>query len=577
MFQCLAVMETIPFNIVSRGVPKAFSSHIPPQARRNVLSRHGAYIYRPTNSISAKRAASTHDVQPSRERVVVLGSGWGGYTLSRRLSPSKFDCTVISPRSYFVFTPLLTETAAGSLDPNHVVEPVRDGKHKLDFLQAAARSVDFNRKVVVCEASVVRSGVTQTSRIEENEEKYDEGPEGQIEEKEHVQKWEQGQMMEVPYDKLIISVGCVSRTFKTPGVRENAMFFKDVGDAKRVKRRVLECFELASMPHTTPEMKKWLLHFAIIGGGPTGTELSAALSDLIHGDMPRLYPDLKDIVRISLYDVAPKVLSMFDESLSRYATEKMGREGVDIKTEHHITQLRWGPPNDKSDKHEMDPKGCLTLNTKEEGEVGVGMCVWATGNEMNKFVRNSMGSIDGFPTSSAVMKNSTAADPTKNKGSSWSVSKAPQSGALLVDNHLRVQIESSDGQRATMRDVFAVGDNCVIESGTPPATAQATYQEAQWLSARLNKGDIEHSAGFSFRNLGVVAYIGNSRALMQIPHEQVDGGIRNPYLPEGVTGRAAWLIWKAAYLSMSVSWKNRLRILLVWIINPIFGRDISRY
>ena len=425
---------------------------------------------------------------------------------------------------------------------------------------------------------MVRSGVTESSRVDETEQKIEEGPEeGQVTKKEHLRKWEQGQMIEVPYDKLVISVGCVSRTFKTPGVRENAMFFKDVGDAKRVKRRVLECFELASMPHTSPEMKSWLLNFAVIGGGPTGTELSAALSDFIQGDLARLYPDLKGMVRITLYDVAPKVLSMFDESLSRYATEVMSREGVTIKTEHHIQELRWGAPDDKGERHEMDPKACLTLKTKEQGEVGVGMCVWATGNEMNKFVKNSLGSIDEFPASSAVMKEGAedlSPNASDSKSASWNIQKAANVGALLVDDHLRVQLQADNGRRAVLRDVFGIGDNCVIESGSPPATAQATSQEARWLSNHLNKGNLENAPGFSFKNLGVVAYIGNARALMQIPHEE---GSRTRYLPEGIKGRSAWLIWKAASLSMSVSWKNRLRILLVWIINPIFGRDISRY
>lgn len=576
-------MEPIPLRVVSLAPRCRIVSRLPPKTRSNSLLTQRAYPFSYTKTVGARRFATIaepHDARSSRERVVILGSGWGGYTISRRLSPKKYDCTVISPRSYFVFTPLLTETAAGALDPNHVVEPVRDGKHPLNFLQAAARSVDFKRRVVICQASVVSSGVTQTSRVEDNEEKYDEGPREQLEEKEHRKEWEHGQMLDVPFDKLIIAVGCVSRTFNTPGVRENAMFFKDVGDAKRVKRRVLECFELASMPNTSAEMKEWLLHFAIIGGGPTGTELSAALSDLIHGDLARLYPHLKHLVRISLYDVAPKVLSMFDESLSHYATDKMRREGVKIKTEHHISALRWGRPNDKSDKHEMDPKGCLTLKTKEEGEVGIGMCVWATGNEVNKFVKNALGSLEEFPSTSVMMKDSGAAPSTElanDKKVSWSIQKAPQSGALLVDSHLRVQLESNDGRSAIMRDVFAVGDNCMIESGSPPATAQATYQEAQWLSTRLNKGDLDQAPGFSFRNLGVVAYIGNSRALMQIPHDQVGGGLRNRYLPEGITGRAAWFIWKAAYLSMSMSWRNKLRILMVWLINPIFGRDISRY
>lgn len=574
-------MEPIPLSVFSRGLRCRIPLRLPPRNRSSLLAQ-GVYLCSPANAGGSKRSASTvspPETHSGRERVVILGSGWGGYTISRRLSPKKFDCTLISPRSYFVFTPLLTETAAGALDPNHVVEPVRDGKTPLNFLQAAARTVDFKRKVITCEASVVSSAVTQTPRVEENEQKYDKGPKGQVDEREHIQKWEQGQMIEVPYDKLVIAVGCVSQTFKTPGVRENAMFFKDVGDAKRVKRRVLESFELASMPHTSTEMKRWLLHFAIIGGGPTGTELSASICDLVHGDMARLYPHLKDLARISLYDIAPTVLSMFDESLSRYATEKMRREGVTIKTEHHIESLRWGRPNYHKEEHEMDPKGCLTLTTKEEGEVGIGMCVWVTGNEMNKFVRKSLGSLKEFPAESVVMKDSGSppSDALANdKSISWSIKKAANVGALLVDNHHRVQIQSNDGRKAVMPDVFAIGDNCMIESGSPPATAQAAYQEAQWLSTRLNKGDIDRAPGFSFKNMGVVAYIGNSRALMQIPHDE-DGGVLNSYLPEGITGRAAWLIWKAAYLSMSVSWRNKLRILMVWTLNPIFGRDISRY
>ena len=97
--------------------------------------------------------------------------------------------------------------------------------------------------------------------------------------KEHLRKWEHGQTFAVPYDKLIIAVGCVRGTFSTSGIRENALFFKDIGDARRVKRRVRdrECFKLAMVPSTTEEVQRWLLHFAIVGAGPAGTELAATL------------------------------------------------------------------------------------------------------------------------------------------------------------------------------------------------------------------------------------------------------------------------------------------------------------
>ncbi|KAE8144481.1 pyridine nucleotide-disulfide oxidoreductase-domain-containing protein [Aspergillus avenaceus] len=521
-----------------------------------------------------KRCLATHaehseaipQSDSGKERVVILGSGWGGYTLSRKLSPNSFSPLVISPRSYFVFTPLLTDTAGGSLDFSNIVEPVRDPNAKVDFIQAAARAVNLEKKTILCESTVVKSGVTESPRTHEHEREWEEGPESvSTQPAQAARKWEQGDFFEIPYDKLVIAVGAVSKTFNTPGVRHNAMFFKDIGDARRVKRRVRECFELAVLPTTTPELRKWLLHFAIVGAGPTGTELAASLRDFIYKDMVRLYPALKGLPRITLYDVAPKVLSMFDESLSRYAMETMKKEGIDIKTSHHVQELRWGEPGTEP-PHEMDPKKCLTLVTKEEGEVGVGMCVWVTGNAMNKFVSQSLQDVKPFPTASAVMKDGS--NPEQND--TWRIKKAPKVGALLVDGHLRVQLESNTGQTAVLQDVFALGDNAMPEPGAPPATAQATNQEAKWLAARLNNGDLGRSPPFSFHNMGTMAYIGDANALMQFPSD-------DDKPPKYLTGRMAWFFWNSAYLTMSISWRNKLRIAFRWLLNNIFGRDVSRY
>ncbi|KAL6238324.1 hypothetical protein BDW75DRAFT_201526 [Aspergillus navahoensis] len=492
-----------------------------------------------------------------KERVVILGSGWGGYTMSRKLSPKRFAPVVVSPRSYFVFTPLLTNTAGGDLDFSHIVEPVRDPKLKLDFIQAAARAIDLDRKTVLCEPTVVKSGVTLT-HTEEGE--GDSGP---------ANIWEQSETFEIPYDKLIISAGAISRTFKTPGVKDNAIFFRDIGDSRRVRRRVRECFELANLPSTSQEMRKHLLHFAIVGAGPTGTELAAALRDFISSDLITLYPALEGLQRISLYDVAPKVLSMFDESLSRYAQETMRKEGIDVQTSHHVQDLRWGPPGAEP-PYEKDPRGCLTLTTKEEGQIGVGLCVWVTGNAMNELVSHSLRVVDVFPAKSAVIKDGTGA-PTDASQSSWAYKKAPQTGALLVDGHLRVQLENSTGATAVLQDVFALGDNAMLEHASPPATAQVTAQEAKWLAARLNRNDLQASPPFSFRNMGTLAYIGDEKALMQLPNDE------RGYLPHKLTGRTAWLVWNSAYLTMTISWRNKLRVAFRWMLNRLFGRDISRY
>ncbi|PKS08390.1 hypothetical protein jhhlp_005334 [Lomentospora prolificans] len=504
-----------------------------------------------------------------RERVVILGSGWGGYTLSRKLSTKEFSPLVISPRSYFLFTPLLTSTAGGSLDFSQVIEPIRDSKARVGYIQAQARSVDFNRKIVSCEPAVINSDIPPAAAQTHDEEVQHVKKSDTSNITESPKRFRRGPTFDVPYDKLVIAVGAMTRTFDTPGVRENALFFKDIEDARRVKRRVRECFELAMLPTTSPDMKKWLLHFAIVGAGPTGTELAASIRDLIFPDLMKRYPDLSGIPRISLYDVAPKVLSMFDEHLSQYAMETMKSEGIEIKTSHHVESLRWGAPGEKPPHDITDPSRCLTIKTKEQGEEGIGVCVWATGNMMDQFITRSLDAVEEFPASSVLTHGGPAVG-----GGSWKVKKTEKIGSLAVNDHLQVQLVNETGRTVVLKDVFAIGDNATPESNPPPATAQATYQEAKWLGSQLNKGLSEDSPPFSFRSLGVMAYIGDSRALMQFPNKDSKW---KAWLPTNVTGRVARLIWNSAYITMSISWKNKFRVAIRWMLNWVFGKDVSRY
>ena len=98
----------------------------------------------------------------------------------------------------------------------------------------------------------------------------------------------------------------------------------------------------------------------------------------MHDDLSKIYPTLVPYVKISVYDVAPKILSMFDESLSNYAMKTFKREGININTQHNIQELRPGAPEGcETDDQSADK--CFTLKTKQQGEMGVGMCVWSTG------------------------------------------------------------------------------------------------------------------------------------------------------------------------------------------------------
>lgn len=383
---------------------------------------------------------------------------------------------------------------------------------------------------------------------------------------------EQGRLFDLTYDKLIITVGCYSQTFGTLGVREHAYFLKDVGDARKIRNRLLACFEAAALPTTSDEMRRQLLNFAVVGGGPTGIEFSAELHDLINEDLKKIYPELIKYHKITVYDVAEKVLPMFDEKLATYAMQKFKREGIDIKTKHHVEELSTGAPIERSQSDDPSQYHLFTLKVKEEGEIGVGMCVWSTGLMQNPFVAHALDAVRQAPSNIQLSATaSSSPEPIK-----WKVKKDPRSGSIITDAHLRIKLipqsEPQDARTGTKEqslntetqtsdtqaihpDVFALGDCGIIESTCYPATAQVASQKGLWLAKRLNaatsSSPIESQKGFNYKDLGTLAYIGNWDALFQSK-----GGRLQGYL--------AWILWRGAYITRTVSWRNKILVPVYW-------------
>ncbi|KAF2005900.1 FAD/NAD(P)-binding domain-containing protein [Amniculicola lignicola CBS 123094] len=497
-----------------------------------------------------------------RERVVILGSGWAGYTLARQLDSKKYQAVVVSPRSYFAFTPLLASTSVGTLEFRTALEPIRSRRSKVAYFQGWADAVNFQERTVLIEESVDDPTVAMAptaDRLAQKEEQRN---------KQLKEKKKQRELFSLAYDKLIIAVGSYSQTFGTPGVKEHAFFLKDVGDARRIRNRILGCFEAAALPTTSDEMRWKLLNFAVVGGGPTGIEFSAELHDIITEDMVKIYPELIPFHKIAVYDVADKVLPMFDEKLGKYAMDTFRREGISIKTRHHVESLRPGSPGREA-KDAVEEHACYTLKIKEEGEVGVGMVVWSTGLMQNPFIAHACRDLRELPERSARLLES---GHEASGGAIWEVRNDAKTGSVVTDDRLRLKLvakgkgesDSAKNHEAILTDVWAIGDCAILEGSVYPATAQVASQKAVWLAKRLNKDDIEKEP-FSWKNMGVMAYIGNWKALLQ------GGG------GSGISGRAAWLIWRGAYLTKSVSIRNKILIPIYWVINWIFGRDISRF
>lgn len=160
----------------------------------------------------------------------------------------------MSPRSYFVFTPLLNDTAVGTLEFRAALEPVRRNQPGIGFIQAWADDVDLVNKRIRAEASLLDPRVTTALISDRTNHRL---PDGSPSPK--------GPIFDLDSDKLVIAVGCYSQTFDTKGVKENAFFLKDIGDATKIRTRILQLFEMASLPGMSEEHKRHLLHFAIVG------------------------------------------------------------------------------------------------------------------------------------------------------------------------------------------------------------------------------------------------------------------------------------------------------------------------
>jgi NADH dehydrogenase FAD-containing subunit len=503
-----------------------------------------------------------------RKRVVILGSGWAGYSFARTLDPAKYERIVISPRSYFVFTPLLASTSVGTLEFRAILESVRRAPGGLRFYQGWADDVDFSRKVIRVEANAIDTpqhdlSLTSASTAPSEVATESRPPKGEI--------------FDVEYDKLVIAVGAYSQTFGIAGVREHAHFLRDIGDARRIRLRVLSLFEQCSYPTftggkdsktagrpLTEDEKRSLLHFVIVGGGPTGIEFAAELHDLIHEDLKKIYPELMPFVRISLYDVAPKVLPMFDQALAKYAMEVFARQGIEVCTEHHLEGIR------VADGTLGSAHGGLSIKMKEYGaeEIQAGLVVWSTGLMQNPFVEQ--------------MVNKQFSAVSEAEAPKSHLLKDPRTGGIVTDGYLRARIAddtiSKSGEIAisavapVLPDVFVIGDCAVVEGNESlPKTAQVASQQAAHLARQLNKStnddpiDIKSSwKQFKFRNWGTLTYLGGWKAIHQSSADSLRGWV-------------AWIVWRGAYLTRSMSVRNKLMVPVYWFVSWVFGRDISRF
>ena len=223
---------------------------------------------------------------------LVVGGGFAGSYVARCLG--KRGATIVSPENSMLFTPLLPEAASGTLEPRHVVVPLRVMCPHAELVLGRATAIDYERRSVQAETIA--------------------GP------------------VDLRYRDLVVALGSISRALPIPGLADHALGFKSLADAIHLRNHVLRRLEAAEVA-TTDAHRQSELTFVFVGAGYAGVEALAELSDLVR-DALRYYPALRHAQqRWVLVDAAPKILSEIPSRLGDYAAEQLIRRRVEIRVE----------------------------------------------------------------------------------------------------------------------------------------------------------------------------------------------------------------------------------------------------
>jgi NADH dehydrogenase len=254
-----------------------------------------------TQSLEQSRLHLVPDagVGAPRPRVVIVGAGFAGLTVAKRLAETPVEIILIDRENHHLFQPLLYQVATAGLSPADIAWPIRS-------LVRDQR----NTRVLLGEVTGVDHARKRLTMGDRN----------------------------IAYDVLVLATGAAHGYFGNDSWAAHAPGLKTIDDATEIRRRLLLAFERAEMESDARQYER-LLTIVVVGGGPTGVEMAGAVIELAR---KALATDFRSIdpqqTRVLLLEAGPRLLPSFPESLSRYAEKTLRRLGVDVRLEHAVTR-----------------------------------------------------------------------------------------------------------------------------------------------------------------------------------------------------------------------------------------------
>ncbi|HEV8082120.1 MAG TPA: NAD(P)/FAD-dependent oxidoreductase [Chitinophagaceae bacterium] len=402
-------------------------------------------------------------------KIIIIGGGFGGLKLGRKLTGKKgFDVTLIDRFNFHQFQPLFYQVATAGLDASDISFPLRKAFHKennVHFRMGVVTSVDvINKKVITDEA-------------------------------------------EYPFDTLVLATGADTNFFGNQQLVEHTFPMKSTLEALQIKYRLLQNMEDALYAKTGEDLQK-LLTIVVVGGGPTGVEMSGAIADMRRFVLPKDYPEIDfNKMKIYLIEGSPETLGTMSDKSSNDSRGYLKNLGVIVKTETTVKSY--------------DGK---TVSMQNGESIDSCLVIWAAGIK---------GNIPEGIDKNLVVKGNR----------------------IKVDRYNRVN---------DLENIYAIGDVAYMETEKYPhghpqvasvAIAQGEALGKNFLKMQKNQNSIEK---FEYHDKGSMATVGRNLAVVDIPKPKFH-----------FNGFFAWMIWMGLHLFLLLGIKNKISVFSNWIYNYI--------
>jgi NADH:ubiquinone reductase (H+-translocating) len=372
-------------------------------------------------------------------RVVIVGAGFGGLQVAQGLRKAPVSVTVIDRTNYHLFQPLLYWVATAGLSPADISSPIRHILRKqknTEVLMAEVTGVDVEQqRVIMGDHSI-------------------------------------------PYDYLVLATGARDNYFGHKDWEQFAPGLKTIEEARAIRHKILLSFEAAEL-ETDPEKISELLTFVLVGAGPTGVEMAGAIAEIAHKTLASEFRHIDPKkARIILIEALPRILSAFPKSLARKTQKRLGRMGVEVRTNTPVLNI--------------DERGVTVPGEHIAAET----VIWSAG---------------------------VGASPAGK----WLNAEMDRAGRVKVTDDLSVPNHPN---------IFVIGDTASVQQqGKPvPGVAPAAIQEGRYVSSVITRriSSQEPVEAFHYRSRGNLATVGRSYAIVDI----------GPFRFTGLLAWLMWLV-----------------------------------